>query len=327
MSGSRERVEMSGSREPKVVGAILVVAAATMYGVAVVIQKWVASQGLPTESTLAVRFGISALVLAMILLATRTPLDAAPRERRWLILLGAVGYAIEASFFFGGLQHGTAAAVTLLFYTYPVLLAVAHIVLGRGRLNRFLVGGLALSLTGTAIVIVSSGGVQIDGVGVLLTLCASVSFTLYVLGSEFSLKRTRPLTSAMWLCASATAGLVVLAVASGEFVLPRSSAESMAVAATGVATAGAFVCFLAGLRRVGSVRTGIISTFEPLSAALLAFLFLAEPLGLGIIAGGVFIMAGSVAAVLSGRQRGAEAEAEGGVPDEVFEPMEPPPVP
>ncbi len=315
---------MRPSNEPKVVGALLVAAAASMYGVAVVIQKWVASRGLPTESTLAVRFFISACILALILLVTRTPLDAARGERRWLILLGAVGYAVEASFFFGGLQHGTAAAVTLLFYTYPVLLAVAHIVLGRGRLNRYLAGGLVLSLGGTAIVIVSSGGVQIDGVGVVLTLCASVSFTLYVLGSEAALARTRPLTSAMWLCASATAGLVVLAVASGEVVLPRSSAEWGAVAATGVATAGAFVCFLAGLRRVGSVRTGILSTFEPLSAALLAFLFLAEPLGVGIIAGGALIMAGSVAAVLSARQRPAGVVPEGA---EEPAPVEPPPVP
>ncbi len=316
---------MRPSNEPRVVGAILVATAATMYGVAVVIQKWVASQGLPTESTLAVRFFISAVILALVLLVTRTALDAAPRERRWLLLLGGVGYAVEASFFFGGLQHGTAAAVTLLFYTYPVLLAVAHIALGRGRLNRLLAAGLVLSLAGTAIVIASSSGVQIDAVGIVLTLCASISFTAYVLGSEHALKRTRPLTSAMWLCASATAGLVVLALTSGEFVLPRSGAEWFAVAATGLATAGAFVFFLAGLRRVGSVRTGVLSTFEPLSAALLASAFLAEPLGLGIIGGGLLIMAGSVAAVLSGRQGRAAAEAA--LPEDVSESIEPPPVP
>lgn len=289
------------SDRPALVGGLLVGVAGVLYGVSVVLGKWVVSEGLPAQSSLAIRFATAALLLAVVLAISRKPLGAARGERRWLIMLGGVGYAVETSFFFAALGHGTAAAVTLLFYTYPVFATVAHVLLGRGKPIPAVFAALGLSLLGAAIVIVTSGGVAIDPVGVVFVIGAAVSFTVYMLGSEHFLRRTSPMTSSMWLCASASVGLIVMSVSMGAFRFPETPAAWLAIAGMGVATAGAFTCFLGGLRRVGAVRTGIISTLEPLSAAILAWAFLAEPLGLGTIMGGALIMVGAVIAIGSQR--------------------------
>jgi drug/metabolite transporter (DMT)-like permease len=290
-----------------VLGGVLVALSAVQFGVVVVLGKWAVGERIPVEPFLAVRFAIAAIVLGAVVLGRRLSLDAAPGERRGLVILGGVGYAVEASLFFAGLRYGTAAAVTLLFYTYPVIVAAAHAVLGRGMPSRVLVLGLLLAVAGTGIVIGSSGGVEIDGTGVLLVLGAAASFSVYILGSESAIKRTSPLTASTWLCASATVGLVVLALTAGEAAMPQGWRQWAVVAATGLATAGAFVSFLAGLRRIGAVRTGVISTFEPLAAAVLAAMFLGETIPLGTIAGGALILAGAIAAVMSSRRVPAEA--------------------
>ena len=44
-----------------------------------------------------------------------------------------------------------------------------------------------------------------------------------------------------------------------------------------VFSAGAFAAMLAGLQRVGAVRNAIIGVMEPLTVAVLAFVFLDEP--------------------------------------------------
>ena len=73
-------------------------------------------------------------------------------------IAGTIGYGTESAFYFAGLNHGSAAAVTLLFYTYPVWVMLATIALdrrGAGRGSLFVALGLALA--GSAIVVVGGG--------------------------------------------------------------------------------------------------------------------------------------------------------------------------
>ena len=72
-------------------------------------------------------------------------------------------------------------------------------------------------------------------------------------------------------------------------------------------TAGAFVCLLAGLRRLGVIRTSVLSATEPLTAAVLAAVVLGESVRPATVAGGVLILAGAVAASFA--RAGTPAEA------------------
>ena len=71
-------------------------------------------------------------------------------------------------------------------------------------------------------------------------------------------------------------------------------------------TAGAFVCLLAGLRRLGVIRTSILSASEPLTAAVLAAVFLGESVRPGTIAGGILILAAAVTASIARGQAPSE---------------------
>jgi drug/metabolite transporter (DMT)-like permease len=171
-------------------GGLFVALASVQFGLVVVLGKVASNRGVPVESLLSVRFGIAAIVLAAALVATRTSLAAAAGERIALLLLGAFGYGIEASFFFFALARGTASAVTLLFFVYPVIVTVVSAIAGVGMPGRLVVGSLGAALAGVALVVGTSGRLDISGPGIAFALGSAGMYTIYLLGIERTLVRT-----------------------------------------------------------------------------------------------------------------------------------------
>ena len=306
--GGRRGSGGAGSRDPW--SGLVVATAAVLFGCVVILGKLVGRRGLPVTSMLAVRFAVAAAVLAVVLAATRRRLRAAPGEGRRLALLGAVGYALESALFFLALRRGTAAAVTLLFFTYPVWVAVLSAVLGMGMPGWLVGGALVAAVAGAGLVVASSGGLDITAAGIGFALAAAVTFSGYLVGADLWLKRTSSLAAAMWVSASAAAALAASAVASGDGRLPTGGTEWLLVAGMGILTAAAFFCLFLGLRRLGAVRSSIIAALEPVSTAVLALLILDEGLSGGVVAGGALIVTGAVAASIA-RKR---PEPQPGVP-------------
>jgi drug/metabolite transporter (DMT)-like permease len=288
------------------IGALFVALAALLFGGTVVLGKVLANREFPVTSMLAIRFAVAATLLGATVALLRQPLRPAPGEGRGLIALGAVGYATESSLFFLALGHGTASAVTLLFFTYPAMVAVYSAVLGMGLPGWLTTGSLVAALAGAAVVVGSSGGLAVSGAGVAFALGSALTFSLYLIGLEVTLERTSSLCASMWVSASASASLAVLALLGGDGRLPSGPEEWWPIVGMGAFTAAAFTSLFMGLRRLGAVRTSIIAALEPLAAAGLAFAFLGESLRPGTVAGGALILSAAVTASLA-RRRGTEA--------------------
>jgi drug/metabolite transporter (DMT)-like permease len=273
------------------------------FGTVVVLAKVASNRGMPVGSLLGFRFGIAAITLAVILRATRRSVLPAEGERLRLFLLGAVGYAVESGLFFLSLERGTPAAVSLLFFTYPVLVAVVAALAGQGMPGAVVVGALACAVGGAALVVTSSGGVDITSLGIVFALASAVSFSVYLVGFDVLVRRSGPLVSSLWVSGGTSLGLWTFALVSRTAELPASPIVWLVVAAMGVLTAGAFLGLFAGLRRIGPVRTAIVGSLEPVAAAGLAFAFLGDDIAGGTLAGGALIVGAAVAATLARRPR------------------------
>jgi drug/metabolite transporter (DMT)-like permease len=295
-ASSRMRTVPEGRRD--IVGGLLTAVAALLFGTIVTLGRSPAVRDIPVSSLLAVRFGTAAVVLAALLLLRRQPLRPAPGEGRRLILLGAVGYAVESAFFFLALGRGTAATVTLLFYTYPVWVALLAAVLGLGLPSALVGGALVAAVAGSGIVVASSGGLDITALGIVFALASAVTISLFLLGLERWVHRTSSLASSMWiaLCASLAHATYAVVSGTGRLLLLE---ELVPVLSMGVLTSGAFLLLFLGVRRLGAVRASIISSLEPVAAAALALIFLEEALRAGVLAGGVLILGGAIAATLA----------------------------
>lgn len=291
-----------------VVGGLIVGGAAGLFGAVVVLGRSLARE-IPVSSLLAVRFGAAALVLVLILAVTRQGLRPASGETLRLVLLGAVGYAGESALFFLALERGTAATVTLLFYTYPVWVALLAAVLGMGRPGLLLGGALAAAVGGAGMVVAASGGLDVTTPGIVFSLASAVAIAVYLVAFEALVRATPPLVAALWVAAGASAAQALVALMGGTGQLPDEPAEWLTVLAMGVLTAGAFGGLFLGVQRLGALRTAIVSSLEPVFAAVLALLFLAEFLRPGVVVGGLLILGAAVAATLA---RGVRDPRTGG---------------
>jgi drug/metabolite transporter (DMT)-like permease len=279
-------------------GGLLTATAAVLFGTIVTIGRSEGVRDVPVSTLLGIRFGAAAILLALVLGLGRQSLRPARGEWWRLILLGVLGYAVEAAFFFLALGRGTAATVTLLFYTYPVWVAVLAASFGMGLPGLLVGGALVAAVTGAGVVVASSGGLDITTLGIVFALTSAFTISFFLIGLETLVRRTPPLVSSMWIALAASGGHLMLALVSGSR-LPAWPREWLPIVAMGLLTAGAFSFLFLGVRRLGAVRTSIISSLEPVAAALLALGFLGEALRPGVLLGGLLIVGGAVTASLA----------------------------
>jgi drug/metabolite transporter (DMT)-like permease len=294
----RRSAEAGAGGRRDLVGGLLVALGALLFGSVVVIGRTETVQDLPVTSLLGVRFAVATALLAGILAASRRSLRPGAGEWVPLLALGALGYGVESGLFFLALDRGTAATVTLLFYTYPVWVAVLSAAVGMGVPGLLVGGSLVAAVAGSGVVVGTSGGLDITATGIAFALASAVAISFFLVGLERWVRRTPPLVSSMWVALSASVGLAAAAVVTGTR-FPSGGEAWLAVLAMGVLTSGAFTLLFLGVRRLGAVRASIVASLEPVLAAILALVFLGEELRLGVIGGGALILAGAVAASMA----------------------------
>ena len=233
--------------------------------------------------------------------ARRVPLLPAPGERVAIFLLGAIGYMIESSFFFAGLARGSAAAVTLIFYTYPALVTIAAAVRLRRPPSRVVVAALCLSFAGSATIVAAGGDVELTRLGVFFAVCSSLSFALYLVAGDGLVRLSDPMTTGAWVAIGASVSFLGRALVTG---FDSVGGQWPVLIGNGVANAVAFGAMFAALRRLGPSRTAVVLTLEAVFAVTLAAVVLDEPLSPVQTVGAVAVLA---AAVIVARAKATEA--------------------
>jgi drug/metabolite transporter (DMT)-like permease len=289
------------------VGAALAVAMSVLFACVVIVGKGLL-HGEPPFTLLFLRFGLTAGLVAVVVMASGQPLVPERGERLGLALAGLLGYGTESALYWAALNHGSAASVTLLFYLYPVWVMLAASMLERRLPARVIVLAVGMALAGGAVVIIGGSGIDIEPAGIALALGCSIAYTAYLVATDRIAVRTTPMTTGLWVAAGASVANLTYALTTRSWTLPTGDLAALRVLAMAAFTAGAFVCMMASLRRIGAVRNGIIGVIEPLTVAALAALFLSEPITSPVVVGGALILGAGVLATVTGRPRTREPD-------------------
>jgi drug/metabolite transporter (DMT)-like permease len=280
----------------------LAVLAATFFGTTILFSRTVARDGVPPSVALGIRFACAGALLALALFALRRPLLPPPGERAWAFALGFLFYGVEATFFYMALERGTAAAVALIFYAYPAVVAVVETLLGTIRLSLRTLCALVLAISGSAIVAIGGGEVVITPAGIAC-VCGSIAvFTCYAVLSSRVLPETDSLTAAMWTAVGAASSVLLAGTIRGELEAPSASALA-AILANGATTAIAFTLWFIVIDRLGATRTAICMALEAVVGVVLAAVFLDESVRAIVALGGAGILLGAVLAAVASPAR------------------------
>jgi drug/metabolite transporter (DMT)-like permease len=277
-------------------GTLFCLGSATAFGAMAVLGKLAYDAGATVGTLLAVRFMLAAALFWALVLGSETA-----RELRALggrdvavgLALGACGYAIQAGCYFTALERIDASLLSLLLYTFPAMVAIAAVALGRERMGARRVAALVLASGGLALVVAGAGTGALDPLGAALGLGAAVVYSTYILVSEGVVRRMTPRLLSALVCTGAAASLTV-----GSALLGQLRPGELTAAGWGwlaclavVSTVAAVSLFFAGLERVGPTTASILSTAEPVVTVLLAFLVFGELLGPVQLLGGALVLA------------------------------------
>lgn len=289
-------------RRNDLAGPLLAVASGLLFGVVVIVGKPALDGGLPF-TLLAFRFAATSLLLVLGALLLGRPVRLARGEGAPILAAGFFGYGVEASLFFAALNYGSAAAVTLLFYTYPIHTMIVATLTGRMPTARSLWLALLIGVGGVAVLVAGGGDIAVETKGIVLALVCALAYTMYLTITDRVLKRSEPMAAGVWLAGGAAAFCLAASLVTGTFEVPAGWDGWRPIVLMALGTAAAFTCMLAAIQRIGAVRTAIIGVFEPLSVALLGAVWLDEALTATVAAGGILILTAAVLATLARGER------------------------
>jgi drug/metabolite transporter (DMT)-like permease len=290
-----------------VAGHAMVVAAAVLFGVNGAVSKVALSSGLSSLRLTEVRCAGAFVGLTLLALG-RSPASLRPRPREWrrLAVFGVVGVAWVQLFYYLAIHRLEIGIALLIQYLGVLLVAVWARTFGGRQVGRRVWAALALSLAGLTLMVQVWRGVTLDGLGLAFALASAFVFAAYLLLAERQVAERDPVSLLAWGFLFATLFWAVVqpwwsfpAAAAARTVTLQGhlSAWHLPVWALvlWVIVLGTIVPFgllVAALRHVTATRTGIVGMLEPVTATVVAWLWLQESLSPAQLAGAAVVLAG-----------------------------------
>lgn len=288
--------------------ALAAVLSATLGGSAVVATRLAVPES-DALSVAAWRYAGSAAIMIALALWQRR-LRFAADDVPALALLGVLQFAFFAWLFTAALQYVPAARGALVLSTMPLLTLGLGALFGRERLTWFKAAGALAGVAGVAVALgerASSDGSEVWK-GDALMFAAALVGSLYNVLSSLSLRRASALTvSALQLAAGAATLWIVLFAVGDPASLVSFSATGWTAIAYLMCFGGAasFFLWIWALEHTTPSRVAIAVTINPLSAALLGAVVLAEPLTGRLLVGLAGVILGVLLANWTPRARPA----------------------
>lgn len=223
-----------------------------------------------------------------------------PRARRysgkwWLLVAAALAFAGDLAFWHTSIQLTSVANSTLLANLASIFVTLAVWIFLRQRPTRLFLAGLAAALTGVLLLVHSSLEFSATGlVGDALGVVTAMFYAGYILAVKAL--RDRGETTLHLMAVTTTLTAIVLfpvALATGEQLFPKTAEGWLNLLGLALVSHAAGQGLIAyALAHLPAAFSSLSLLFQPVMAALFAWLLLAEPLAPLQVVGGLIVLAG-----------------------------------
>ena len=269
-------------------------------GAAIVASRFVVAE-VPPLTLAMLRYGIGLLCLLPFAVGSwRSAFDSAPRAD--LVAMAALGigqFGVLIALLNWGLQTVGAAQAALIFSLFPLLTLLLAAALGRERVTRGLLAGVLLSIAGVAVSLAPKLQAGASGAwwGELAVLASACTGALCSVLYRPYLQRYPTVPVSAYAMLASVVVLAVLALAEDwPARVPALGGTAWAVVAfVGFSSGIGYFWWLYALKHESPTRVTVFLALNPVTAALLGWTLLREPLpatlwiALGLIAAGLWL--------------------------------------
>ena len=272
-----------------------------IWGLTQVVLK-VAAADITPLMQIALRSGIAALLVALLMLARKERLAIADGTWKPGLLVGGL-FALEFLLVGEGLRFTTASHMAVFLYTAPIFAALGlHWLMPSERLGKIQWAGIGLAFSGIAITFLARGNVvpAIDAanmlLGDLLAVAAGMAWGATTVAVRCS--KLARVSAAQTLVYQLTGAFVLLIIAAG--LLDQTAIRWTAIAWASLLFQSVVVCFASYLawfwllRYYMASQLGVFSFLTPLFGVAFGVWLLNEPLEPSFVIGAVLVLTGIV---------------------------------
>jgi drug/metabolite transporter (DMT)-like permease len=289
-------------------GYAMVLTAAALWALNGVVSKVILqSGGVTSERLTEVRAtGAFLLLFAVLLVWRRSTLRVTRGELPFLAVFGVAGLAFVAWFYFVAIERLEIGIALLIQYVAPVLVALYARYVLHEPVRRRIWAALALAIAGLALLLQLWQGLVLDGIGVLASIGAAVTFALYILMADRGIRRrtsssllaygflfaalfwavVQPWTSFPWDLLDDSVSLL------GRLESIELPVWLLMAWMVVLGTIVPFGLLVGALRHVSPTRAGILAMFEPVAGTVIAYAWLREELDPIQLVGAAVVLCG-----------------------------------
>ena len=256
---------------------------------------------LPPLTLVLLRVALGAAILLPLLRMQGIGLPKGMAGWKPFVAIGLLNNVIPFSLIVLGQTYIPSGLASILNATTPLFTVMVMAAAGEEALQMRRVAGVALGLAG--VIILRGWETRLgQGLGILLCLGGAFSYGFAALAARRLLKDTPPLGTATFQLMASTVMMAIVAGAMEQpwhLSMPGLTTWLAVLGLAALSTALAYIVFFQIIRRSGATNVMLVTLLIPVTAILLGWLVLGEPISAREIAGAIVI--GSALLVIDGR--------------------------
>jgi drug/metabolite transporter (DMT)-like permease len=257
---------------------ILVALSAILYGFLGYFGTHLLNEHLSLASMLFWRFFIAGLwILATTFNLQKNKVFAYFKQGASLAVLlwGTVLYCIGSLFYFLACQRLGTGLAMVIFFTYPIFVALLVWLVGKAPISQYTIGCLIAICIG--VFLLNPPGHTLNLLGLIFAIIAAFAYALYIFSSRRITLQIPSSTVTMLISFGCASIFLIMAYLEHGLQIPHSAnAWAYACALGIIATALPIQLLLEGLKVIQAIKASILSVLEPVVTLVIGIMLLNE---------------------------------------------------